>query len=418
MIKSNFMPCGATGAKGDNGITPHIGSNGNWYIGTEDTGFPSRGERGQRGFRGEQGVQGEKGEKGEKGNYVEVVNNFTGGVDKALSAEKGKELNERVSQIETLTPVWQSFEETGSVTVNNSINGFTKDLIIKGKTIYNSGVSSNNSSGEKEGNKILLKSIGQNINPEIYETGSINLSTGQDTETSTTFRSVGYIKVSENFKYYINKRMVIYFYNKDKGFIKGESINTDNFLTPSSCEFIRFRSFTEDNTTDFSKINFMISKGVKATNYEQFRSKLIEISLPFQKGLKSSSDGSVCDVIKGNTGEIIQRISDEYTVLSKPVIHKINNIQMATFDETTHITQENSVLSNIGFKAKISLASQIKGLNNEINNVRKENELIKENMSTLSNVILSLFNIDFLPVDDEIINKIYKINNKRKISID
>ena len=34
------------GDKGDAGITPHIGENGNWYIGDDDTGKPSRGEQG------------------------------------------------------------------------------------------------------------------------------------------------------------------------------------------------------------------------------------------------------------------------------------------------------------------------------------------------------------------------------------
>ncbi len=59
MIKSNFMPCGSTGAKGDNGITPHIGGNGNWYLGDKDTGVHATGARGQRGFRGEKGEKGD-----------------------------------------------------------------------------------------------------------------------------------------------------------------------------------------------------------------------------------------------------------------------------------------------------------------------------------------------------------------------
>lgn len=47
---------------GANGITPHIGANGNWYIGTEDTGKPSRGEPGEKGEPGESGesVSGEQ----------------------------------------------------------------------------------------------------------------------------------------------------------------------------------------------------------------------------------------------------------------------------------------------------------------------------------------------------------------------
>ena len=67
MIKSNFMPCGVEGPKGDNGITPHIGQNGNWFIGEKDTGIQATGPRGQRGFRGEEGPQGPAGERGATG---------------------------------------------------------------------------------------------------------------------------------------------------------------------------------------------------------------------------------------------------------------------------------------------------------------------------------------------------------------
>lgn len=59
MIKSNFMPCGSIGPKGEDGITPHIGSNGNWYLGEQDTNIGATGPRGPRGFRGEQGLKGE-----------------------------------------------------------------------------------------------------------------------------------------------------------------------------------------------------------------------------------------------------------------------------------------------------------------------------------------------------------------------
>ena len=38
--------------KGADGITPHIGDNGNWYLGEEDTGKPSRGETGPQGVPG------------------------------------------------------------------------------------------------------------------------------------------------------------------------------------------------------------------------------------------------------------------------------------------------------------------------------------------------------------------------------
>ena len=53
------------GAAGADGITPHIGDNGNWYLGYTDTGKPSRGETGLQGPVGPVGPQGPRGEKGE-----------------------------------------------------------------------------------------------------------------------------------------------------------------------------------------------------------------------------------------------------------------------------------------------------------------------------------------------------------------
>lgn len=55
------------GAAGAAGITPHIGTNGNWYLGTTDTGKPSRGETGLQGSVGPVGPQGPQGEKGDPG---------------------------------------------------------------------------------------------------------------------------------------------------------------------------------------------------------------------------------------------------------------------------------------------------------------------------------------------------------------
>ena len=49
---------GADGKDGTNGITPHIGDNGNWYLGDTDTGKPSRGAAGAPGAAGPAGAPG------------------------------------------------------------------------------------------------------------------------------------------------------------------------------------------------------------------------------------------------------------------------------------------------------------------------------------------------------------------------
>lgn len=65
--KGDTGATGARGATGPAGTTPTIGSNGNWYLGSSDTGKPSRGATGPQGPKGDTGAQGPKGPKGDTG---------------------------------------------------------------------------------------------------------------------------------------------------------------------------------------------------------------------------------------------------------------------------------------------------------------------------------------------------------------
>lgn len=55
---------GKPGAAGADGVTPHIGDNGNWYLGSTDTGKPSRGATGAPGKGGAKGDPGTPGAAG------------------------------------------------------------------------------------------------------------------------------------------------------------------------------------------------------------------------------------------------------------------------------------------------------------------------------------------------------------------
>ncbi len=64
---------GSPGAKGDpgkdgtngvDGVTPHIGTNGHWYLGSTDTGVKAQGADGQAGAPGAKGDKGDKGDPG------------------------------------------------------------------------------------------------------------------------------------------------------------------------------------------------------------------------------------------------------------------------------------------------------------------------------------------------------------------
>lgn len=52
---------------GVDGVTPHIGDNGNWYLGDEDTGVAAKGVKGDTGPQGPKGGDGAKGDTGPQG---------------------------------------------------------------------------------------------------------------------------------------------------------------------------------------------------------------------------------------------------------------------------------------------------------------------------------------------------------------
>lgn len=69
---------GAPGENGADGVTPTIGANGNWYIGSTDTGSPSRGEKGDKGGTGPQGQTGPQGETGPNAVSTTTASDITG----------------------------------------------------------------------------------------------------------------------------------------------------------------------------------------------------------------------------------------------------------------------------------------------------------------------------------------------------
>ena len=73
---------GDKGADGTDGITPHIGDNGNWYLGATDTGKPSRGAAGSAGQAGKNGKSAYQ--YAQEGGYTGTEAEFTA----KLAAEK------------------------------------------------------------------------------------------------------------------------------------------------------------------------------------------------------------------------------------------------------------------------------------------------------------------------------------------
>ena len=81
---------GKDGVNGENGITPHIGDNGNWFIGDIDTGILAAGKNGADGKDGVDGAAGKDGTDGSDGITPHIGENgnwFIGDVDTGVLAE-------------------------------------------------------------------------------------------------------------------------------------------------------------------------------------------------------------------------------------------------------------------------------------------------------------------------------------------
>lgn len=79
---------GDTGAAGAPGVTPTIGANGNWFLGTTDTGKPSRGAKGDTGASGSPGADGVTPHIGENGNWY-IGSTDTGKPSRGVAGAKG-----------------------------------------------------------------------------------------------------------------------------------------------------------------------------------------------------------------------------------------------------------------------------------------------------------------------------------------
>lgn len=479
-----------------------------------------------------------------------------------LNKQQSVENTTRIEQLEDLTPVWQQYEGVGHVTVNDSFDGFTKDLVIRGRTLNNllnptearivgwnlegdtftaisngTGFATINYSNlplksntiytailyieentlQGQGSLVVFgaKEFGSQVNIPYNSQGVIAVTATSNTLTdfyfgfykqtitsgtiklkiillegdytnsppSTYFDSItsvgeqegNKIKIKSVGKNLIDWKSILggelidgYFTNKGKRFDKAipvpdknkqytlvasgliDTFGADSNFMKAFCITIYYtdntttQKYIETNNISITSLanktiesikiehpfgsskpeytarikDIALYEGSVATNYEQYKAKLIEIPLPFAKGLKSTLDNSVYDEINGNTGEIIQRVSDEYTALAKPIIHKITDVQLNTFDTTTHITQENNILSDISFKAKVSLSSQTKRLTEENKTLKEENRELREDANVIVDSLISFFGPMLLPADDVggdqkiLLEKLYEIRNR------
>ena len=99
--------------RGDNGTTPHVGENGNWWIGETDTGVAAQGPQGEQGEQGEQGQQGEQGADGTTPHVGENGHWWIGETDTGVMAQgpKGDDGDLRHADFSDMDPETTSLAE-------------------------------------------------------------------------------------------------------------------------------------------------------------------------------------------------------------------------------------------------------------------------------------------------------------------
>lgn len=129
---------GVDGQDGSDGITPTIGTNGNWYLGSTDTGKPSRGEDGTDGADGTDGKSAyqtavDAGYTGTEAQFAQLLATALSSSDLSTDIEADKDDDSKAA---TPKAVFNSSEQhwkfIDSIDLEEDVSSYTKTLISYG----------------------------------------------------------------------------------------------------------------------------------------------------------------------------------------------------------------------------------------------------------------------------------------------
>ena len=123
------------------GITPTIGDNGNWYLGSTDTGKPSRGEKGEKGETGAQGEKGATGATGADGKsaYSYAQDGGYTGTEEEFAAKLAAEKLPNPYHLTFTGAVSETYDGSSAKTIEIPSRGSGGETIIAEETVLASG---------------------------------------------------------------------------------------------------------------------------------------------------------------------------------------------------------------------------------------------------------------------------------------
>ncbi|MBO3417922.1 BppU family phage baseplate upper protein [Clostridium perfringens] len=298
--------------------------------------------------------------------------------------------------------------EGSSISVDNTLEGRTEGMVIKGKTMYKKtdGTYTDTweegvvleSFGEKEkvGDKykISILSSGKNLFDGELEIGSI-LSTGEnDNNTLTRIRTKNYIDTKNLSQIFISSSVSgtlgIRFYDYSKKCLGTTTLIVGNTSSRLDLrENTRYVRFSHVDNTDLNSKYMISEKSINIDKFEPYKCDKKDILI--KEPLRSKDD--IKDVMYEDNGQvkvnryvgirkyqegdeknkdvITDKINTVY-ILDKPVTEIVENcvdIDLDTFQDKTYFSIENSLPGTLDFKVPSNIASIVQNTAREVNNI-------------------------------------------------
>lgn len=360
---------GAAGKDGADGVTPHIGENGNWWVGNTDTGVSAKGDKGDTGAKGADGVsptasvtQTDDGAEftvtDASGTTTATIRNGTDGrdgapgapgkdavVDATLTqdgqAADAKVTGEKISQLQKRQNVLVGSETGNPIAVDDAFAAQLCGLTVYGKSTQDGTptpdapvpIVSAGDSGSVE-----VKVTGKNLlNPVLFQDKKY-----QNFDESNNYYEIapidsywitGFQPCLPNTTYHLNKNIEGGCFYDEKKNVIGTAGFEFSFKTPVKCAYY---------CVNFSKLGVPYGTPVIATvskpaTYSPYREQLLTLPTPNGlPGLPVTSGGNYTD----QNGQ--QWVCDEVD-LERGV--KVQRVDKAAFDSTKTLAEQNAILA-------------------------------------------------------------------------
>lgn len=364
---------GAAGKDGEDGLTPHISENGNWWVGNTDTGVSAKGDKGDTGAKGADGVsptasvtQTDDGAKftvtDASGTTTAMIKNGTDGndgapgkdavVDATLTqdgqAADAKVTGEKISHLEEDTTALQKRQNVlvGSEIGNPASCDDAFAAPLCGLSVYGKSTQNGTPTPDApvpivsagDGGSVAVRVTGKNLlNPALFQNNkyqSFNAETGYyGIDSVNGYWITGIQPCLPSTTYHFNAMIEGGCFYDEKKNVIGIADFAFTIKTPAKCAYYCF-NFSSVHVSYGTPIIATVSE---STAYSPYREQLLTLPTPNGlPGIPVTSGGNYTDP----QGQ--QWVCDEVD-LERGV--KVQRVDKAAFDSTKTLAEQNAILT-------------------------------------------------------------------------